>query len=280
MNCNVTNHWTDLIKEQATAMVTLKHLYIEGFRPKSMHPLWTTSETTRIGIIRSCNMAKVIVGRYYLEVDYAKFKGGPSTCRLCTLADGNLRHFVLICPALSEARDDHLQKITSIVCKIQGSNDWDILQMMLDPQVVNSDIQPGTLEELRDLSKQLLLKLHQRRSILLGNLRPPAPYFTTTDHTDNWVKVQIISLYHLIIDFTSRSSTIFYSILIIIITGYTPLKPFNELLLYVLIYALTQVTAFDDPIYFTINYYYFYIILYDYGIHQYFNQAPKQFYKH
>ena len=59
--------------------------------------------------------------------------------------------------------------------------------------------------------------------------------------------VQIISLYHLIIDFTSRSSTIFYSTLIIIITGYTPLKPFNELLLYVFIYALTQVTAFDDP---------------------------------
>ena len=55
VNCNVTNHWTDLIKEQATTMVTLKHLYIEGFRPKSMHPLWTTSDTTRIGIIRSCN---------------------------------------------------------------------------------------------------------------------------------------------------------------------------------------------------------------------------------
>ena len=61
------------------------------------------------------------------------------------------------------------------------------------------------------------------------------------------VKVQIISLYHLIIDFTSRSSTIFYSTLIIIITRYPPLKPFNKLLLYVIIYALTQVTAFDDP---------------------------------
>ena len=56
-----------------------------------------------------------------------------------------------------------------------------------------------------------------------------------------------MSLYHPIIDFTSHSSTIFYSTLIIIITRYTPLKPFNELLLYVCIYALTLVTAFDDP---------------------------------
>ena len=96
-------------------------------------------------------MAKLLVGRYYLEVDYAKFKGGPSTCRLCALADGNLRHFVLTCSALSEARCDHLQKITSIICKIQGNNPWDILQIILDPQVIISDIQPG---------------------ILLGSLRP------------------------------------------------------------------------------------------------------------
>ena len=73
VTCNVTDHWTELIKEQAKAKVTLKYLHIEGFRPKSMHPLWTPNDTTHIGIIRSCNMAKVIVGRYYLEVDYAKF---------------------------------------------------------------------------------------------------------------------------------------------------------------------------------------------------------------
>ena len=96
------------------------------------------------------------------------FKGGPSTCRLCTLAGGNLRDFVLTCSALSEARDNHLTKIASIVCNIQGNNHRDILQMILDPQVINSDIQPDTLEELLRISRRRIVR--NNSGLQLNNL--------------------------------------------------------------------------------------------------------------
>lgn len=169
---HVADHWVESIKEQADTMSTLKYLYVEGFKPKQLHPLWTPYDITHIGVMRSCNMAKIVVGRYYLEDDYAKFKGGPASCKLCTKDKGNLRHFVLTCTALEEVRAQHLSKIRVILHGIHVEEGYDLLQGILDPQVLNPDMAPDTLVELIDLSKQLLYKLHQRRSTLLGNPRP------------------------------------------------------------------------------------------------------------
>ena len=170
----INKHWIQALRDDANLMSSLKYMCVDSLKVGAMHAVWTTNNDTKAETLRACNKAKILVGRYYLETDYARFSRSSPSCKLCGCPLGDLQHFVLSCPALSTARDHYLQKIYSIAINLSGKPDisstW-FMQVILDVQVLEEEMAPETIAEVNELSKLLLLKLHKRRSAILQ----PAP---------------------------------------------------------------------------------------------------------
>ena len=171
VRARVANHWTKTLLEQAELMSSLKYLHLKNLHIGVLHPVWRYCERRKIDILRASIKVKILVGRYYLEADHAKFTGGSTKCQLCDADIGDLQHFVLHCPNLSSVRDDTLQKIRRIAPTphVDGerTESW-LMQLIIDSSAIpECTVDLQTSREIEDLSRQLLFKLHQRRASLL-----------------------------------------------------------------------------------------------------------------
>ena len=168
--------WTKLIQREAELKPTLKFLNISAFRVGELHPVWKTCSNRKIDIIRSCNKAKLLVGRYYLEEDHAKFRrGGSALCLLCGAARGDLPHFLIHCPKLEKARETHLHNIIAVAAaalmlpEVARVSESLLIQLLVDCTAIPELVGKGDAAiEVEHLSRLLLYKLHQCRAVLLA----------------------------------------------------------------------------------------------------------------
>ena len=107
----IATFWTHRLTQQAEEKKTLSLLNPYTYTLGSLHPVWNAVETHRHDILQGQIKARILVGRYTLQEDMAKYKNSDPTCLMCHMEQENLHHFVLKCPALETPRVKHITRI-------------------------------------------------------------------------------------------------------------------------------------------------------------------------
>ena len=110
---------------------------------------------------------KIIVGRYYLQVDRARIIGGVGTCPLFSEEDEDLERMILRCPKL-EVRIKHLPKILKYnVTGLNTQDDCMLLAIILDPDRAEIALDVSDRITLERLSRQFFYALDYLCTVLL-----------------------------------------------------------------------------------------------------------------
>ena len=113
----VEEHWLERLYRGACSKVTLRYLITTRGRP---HQVWTTCRGAQSQVTSATVRAKMLVGRFYLQVDAHKFsqkKKGPiipPTCQLCNQENEDLAHLLTRCPRLDSTRADLVRILLSL----------------------------------------------------------------------------------------------------------------------------------------------------------------------
>ena len=125
------------ISEHLSLRVSCEHLPISNFPLQLGKPciIWQSSREHR-SLMSAANLrVRLLTGCHGLELDAARFRirrgtsiPGDSTCKLCFGAPEDVRHFLLVCPSLSDVRLDLIASApVSIVSHISTfSSDPDV----------------------------------------------------------------------------------------------------------------------------------------------------------
>ena len=111
----ILQHWHDKLLEAATKKSTLKRLCLPK-NPDEPHPVWLSCQGNPYLVDKAAVRAKMLVGRYLLQSDLAKFSKGNSSpsCQLCGATDEDTVHFLIECPMLSTVRQDKIEQLQQL----------------------------------------------------------------------------------------------------------------------------------------------------------------------
>ena len=121
----VNEYWTVHFQSEAKQKSTLLYLNIDQLKIGSTHTVWSSLESTvtevRMGITK-CRM-----GTYLLQTNKYRFSKAneDSTCKCCGLADEDMIHMLLECPAFYVQRKQYFSNVRSIVLNCIGLRLWE-----------------------------------------------------------------------------------------------------------------------------------------------------------
>ena len=83
---------------------------------KTAHPLWTSCEGKAHRIEMATTRARMIIGRFKTQDVVSLYKGNshPKTCQLCNEEDEDIKHMVVSCKELKQARLDILEILQNL----------------------------------------------------------------------------------------------------------------------------------------------------------------------
>ena len=111
----IHKYWRDKISTEASAKSTLKYLNCHSYVPGQLHHIWASTEPNHLDIKKTQLKARLLVGRYNLQTNLAKFKNSSPTCYLCLDEDEDLTHFLLRCPKLQHTRTGYLRQLKDLL---------------------------------------------------------------------------------------------------------------------------------------------------------------------
>lgn len=157
-------YWSSSITNHAKDMSTLTHLTTR-LTLGSVHPVWRYCGLNRTDIMMATIKVKMLVGRYYLQIDRAKFNGGPATCPLCSEDDENLEHLIMHCCKLQTVRQKYIPRIKELATTSNiRCMDSDLMFLILDPDRADIDMCEDNRRNLERVSRQYLYALHHLRT--------------------------------------------------------------------------------------------------------------------
>ena len=125
--------------------------------------------------------AKILVGRYTLQEDMAKYKNSDPTCLLCRMEQENLHQFILKCPALETPRLKHitcLQKELTAHLGEEFAMQFTptsplLLKCIVDPTCMleHYQIPEKAIRQIETSAGKLCYSLHTLRTSLIGNIK-------------------------------------------------------------------------------------------------------------
>ena len=134
----ITLYWRSKIVQESSSKKPLSHLNAEAYNPGTLHPVWDTAKRNAHQVVKAQVKARILVGRYILGTDKAKFKGTDPTCNH---PEEDLKHFLIRCPALLENRKGHVQNLKLAMADQLGleetelllNNTQTLIQLIVDP---------------------------------------------------------------------------------------------------------------------------------------------------
>ena len=160
----IDRYWERSLKAEMSEKQTLKYMNPAACVIGRVHPVWGSAKTDKLNVIKSMVCAKLLVGRYPLMGGSSRTRGADQTCPMCLQEPETISHFILRCPSLHKARNQHLQKLLSrLDRKDQPSEDDETIKTILDPSWVTDDKEE--LQELMSISRELCFALHHARSV-------------------------------------------------------------------------------------------------------------------
>ena len=173
----IHKYWRDKISTEASTKSTLKYLNCDSYVPGQLHHLWASTEPNHLDIKKSQLKARILVGRYNLQTNLAKFKNSSPTCDLCLKEDEDLTHFLLRCPKLQHTRPGYLRQLKDLLTVALGSAETDklmddrtkLVQVIMDmSKILCTQTYPKeTIRAIETMSRNLCYALHSARATLL-----------------------------------------------------------------------------------------------------------------
>jgi hypothetical protein len=175
----VLNHWTASLRDDAQRMTTLAYLKLDCCHLGKMHHTWHALHN-KLVIRKASVKSKLLVQRYPLTTSHTAGMKKAPLCILCHQDEETTLHFILHCPTLQQARHQYLPLIMDITRKYRINIDpTNIVPIILDVNHLPSEVSTSDRSYLETTSRDLLFKLHDRRSILLGGA---SAYKRALDH--------------------------------------------------------------------------------------------------
>ena len=163
----VNAYWTKILTEKAQSMKTLSLLNIEDCTAGIVHDVWYHTADP-LDVQMATIKAKLLVQRYPLGYSYCAGKGKAEKCALCDNEEETINHFLLTCPTLATKRSAYLQRLYQLLLETNShlpKNAKDLLTLILTPAKL---VEEEYVEAFEQLSRRLIFKLHQARSVLMG----------------------------------------------------------------------------------------------------------------
>jgi len=180
VNKHLKEKWT----KDVEAKPSLRYLSIQDHPTPTPHPLWATVGSKPRHIKEATVKVRVLTGTYTLQANKHKFNQHQvdPTCLLCRTEGEDRKHFLTTCPALTHAREKHLQRLESCIEETAGADarakimqDTEMLtRTILDCQhqtvtnVIGST--KSLLTRIEKISRSLTYDLHTLRNKLLKEL--------------------------------------------------------------------------------------------------------------
>ena len=185
----IATFWTYCLTQQAEEKKTLSLLNPYTYTLGSLHPVWNAVETHRYDILQGQIKARILVGRYTLQDDMAKYKNSDPTCLMCHMEQEKLHHFVLKCPALETPRVKHITRIQKQLTAHLGEEFAEqltptsplLLKCIVDPTCMLEHYKnpEKAITQVEISARKLCYSLHTLRTSLIGNIK------IHKKHTDN-----------------------------------------------------------------------------------------------
>ena len=162
----------------ASNMSTLKFPHKE-FKYNEPHPVVQYVKNSR-QVTRACVKTLVLTGTYPLQTARFKMKKVDSAlCPLCHLEEENTEHFIESCRTLQSSRQMYQARISALLPTPLRTS---LTQAILDSRYLVK-LHPEMkklVEDLEEVSRDLIFALHMRRSNLLGShknfFKNPLPF--------------------------------------------------------------------------------------------------------
>ena len=138
----VNEYWTVHFQSEAKQESTLLYLNIEQLKIGSTHTVWSSLESTVTEVRMGITECRMFTGTYLLQTNKYRFSKAneDATCKCCGLADEDMIHMLLECPAFYVQRKQYFSNVRSIVLNCIGIRHWEeifknkvkLVQLILD----------------------------------------------------------------------------------------------------------------------------------------------------
>jgi hypothetical protein len=158
----VCDEWCRKLQEEANNKSSLQLLNIDRCELGRVHPVWENLNAMEID--KATVKAQLLVKRYPLATSPTAGTLRVDTCPLCKEDSETTTHFLLQCPILREDRLPYLMKILEN-CRLYhlSIDPIDLTKIILD-----SSYLPIPDQKHEAICRNLIFKLHHRRSVMLG----------------------------------------------------------------------------------------------------------------
>ena len=166
----ILGYWTNMLRDEAQRMSTLIYLKLDATTLGSPHSIWKELHN-KPDIRKASIKAKLLVQRYPLSGSHTAGEGRTPKCTLCNLEEEATTHFLLYCPTLHQARQLYLPRILDVIRRYRVDVDpVNIVAILLDANNLPANVPSSDLASCKTLCTDLVYKLHNNRSILLGGI--------------------------------------------------------------------------------------------------------------
>ena len=102
----IYNYWSCELRIEACEKSTLCYMDIDSTKISLTHNAWSSLESTVADVRKGIVKSRMITGTCMLQASKHKFSKATvdATCKCCGLADDDIKHMLLDCPALLSQR--------------------------------------------------------------------------------------------------------------------------------------------------------------------------------
>ena len=154
--------------------------------PRQTPPSLDTAQNNDFDIKRAQVKARLLVGRYTLKTDLTKYRKEDPTCLLCKQAEEDIKHFLLECPALEEARQGYMKQLKTVINMSTGisteeleNNHGVMIQYILDCSV-HLQNNFNAITSIEPITRKLCYAIHAKRSALYRSMNTRTQTINTT----------------------------------------------------------------------------------------------------
>ena len=169
----ICNYWTCELRNEACEKSTLCYMDIDITKISLTHNVWSSLETTVADVRKGIVKSRMIIGTYMLPTSKHKFSKATvdASCKCCGLADEDITHMLLDCPALFSQRKLFYPKVRSLSITYIGIDVWrrifhsklNIVKLLLDCTTFPVFKSEKQIREITKASTELCYRLHLKR---------------------------------------------------------------------------------------------------------------------
>ena len=160
VKATVNNYWSSKLQLQMKEMNSTRYLWTATLSLGTIHES-LRGDKNQHAVIQTTIATKLLVGRYPISNNHVAGKK-LAKCPLCQEEEEDEKHFLLSCKSLQDTRLPYLIRLLAHQRDNRSEVDPDeLMSLIINPYRL------GQTEQLKKMCKEMIYRLHLKRSILL-----------------------------------------------------------------------------------------------------------------